>query len=125
MDASLPLLLCAAHSFGFALFHAGFWRLFDWPHSLREAGRANRAILQIANACLIYLFSAVGLLCLLQAQALQHTPLGRALLLGMAGFWLLRLALQFVWLRLNHPLVHGLSLLFAAGAALFVWAAYG
>ena len=55
--------------------------------------------------------------------ALAGTPLGRAFLLGMSGFWALRLATQFVWLRVNHPLVHALSLAFALGAIVFALAA--
>ncbi len=113
------LFLCAAHSFGFALFHLGFWRLFDWPRTLQATTLPNRAILQIANVQLVWVFTGVGLLCLLFPDDLAGTPLGRALLAGMSAFWLVRLAGQFVWLRLHHPLVHVLSLLFALGAVLF------
>lgn len=113
------LLLCALHSYGFALFHAGFWRLFGWPRSLRGTSAANRAILQIANVQLIWVFAGIGTLCLLYPGALAGTPLGRAVLAGMAVFWAVRLVGQFVWLRINHPLVHGLTVLFALGAVLF------
>lgn len=113
------LFLCAAHSFGFALFHLGFWRLFDWPRTLQATTLPNRAILQIANVQLVWVFTGVGLLCVLFPDDLAGTPLGRALLAGMSAFWLVRLAGQVVWLRLHHPLVHVLSLLFALGAVLF------
>ena len=59
------LLLCAAHSFGFALFHLGFWKLFAWPRTLRDTTAANRAILQIANVQLVWVFLMVGTLFLL------------------------------------------------------------
>ena len=65
------------------------------------------------------MFAGVGLLCLLFPGELADTPLGRALLGGMAAFWLIRLAGQFIWLRVHHPLVHALSVLFAIGAMLF------
>jgi hypothetical protein len=39
--------------------------------------------------------------------------------MGMAGFWVLRLIGQFIWLRINHPMVHVLTVLFALGAILF------
>ena len=52
-------------------------------------------------------------------DALIHSALGRALMLDMSGFWVLRLIQQFVFLRVDHPLVHLLSMLFALGAALF------
>lgn len=113
------LLFCALHSFGFALFHAGFWQLFGWPRTLENTTRPNRAVLQIANLQLIWVFTGVGLLCLLFPDELAYTPLGRALLLGMSAFWLIRLGAQFIWLRVHHPLVHALSALFAIGALLF------
>ena len=121
MPVQTILLLCALHSFGFALFHLGFWRLFGWPRTLEGTTRANRAILQIANLQLVWVFAAVGLLCLLHPAELASTALGRAVLGGMCAFWLLRLANQFIWLRIHHPLVHVLSVLFACGAALFAW----
>jgi len=110
---------CGVHSAAFALFHLGFWRLFDWPRSLQATTRPNRAIVQIANAQLVWVFGGVALLCFAMPEALATTPLGRAVLAGMAVFWWLRLVLQFVWLRVHHPLVHGLSVAFVVGAMLF------
>ncbi len=124
MSSATLLLLCAAHSFGFALFHLAFWQLFGWPRTLQATTLPNRAILQIANVQLVWVFTGIGLLCLLFPGELAGTPLGRALLGGMAAFWLVRLAGQFVWLRLHHPLVHALSALFAIGALLFAAALF-
>ena len=115
----LLLQLCAAHSFGFALFHLGFWRLFGWPRTLQDTTPPNGAILQIANAQLVWVFAGIGLLCVLYPDDLAGTPLGRAVLAGMAIFWLLRVLGQFVWLRVRHPLVHVLTVLFVVGAVLF------
>ena len=114
---------CGLHSAAFALFHLAFWRLFDWPRSLQATTRPNRAILQIANAQLVWVFAGIALLCFAMPAQLATTPLGHALLAGMAVFWWLRLALQFVWLRLPHPLVQALSVLFVIGALLFSVAA--
>ena len=117
MDAML--LACALHSFAFAVFHLAFWKLFRWPETLQGTTLANRAIIQIANVQLVWVFLLVGALCLLFPDELATTPLGRALLAGMSLFWLIRLAGQFVWLRENHWLAHLLSVLFALGAVLF------
>ena len=113
------LLLCAAHSFGFALFHLGFWKLFGWPRTLQDTTVANRAILQIANLQLVWVFLVAGALCLRFPAELATTPLGRAFLVAMSGFWVLRLIGQSIWLRINHPMVHVLTALFALGAVLF------
>nr|WP_255493032.1 hypothetical protein [Luteimonas sp. RC10] len=93
----------------FAVFHLAFWRLFGWPRTLQTTTIANRAILQIANAQLVLVFAGVAWLCLAMSDVLA----------GMAAFWWLRLTLQFVWLRVHHRLVHGLSALFLLGALMF------
>jgi hypothetical protein len=119
MTNDTVLLLCGVHSLGFAAFHIGFWRLFGWPKTLESTTLANRAILQIANVLLIGIFLGMAALCLLLPNDILGTPLGHVMLSAMSGFWLVRLALQFVFLRVNHPLVHALSILFALGAVLF------
>ena len=119
MSTQTLLLLCALHSFGFAAFHLAFWRLFDWPRSLRDTTRPNRAIVQIATLQLAWVFVAVGLACLLYPDEMTRTGPGRAILAGMALFWAIRCVAQLVWLRINHPLVHTLSALFALGVLLF------
>lgn len=117
------IFACGIHSVAFALFHLGFWRLFDWPRTLQGTTRPNRAILQIANAQLVWVFTGIALLCFAMPEALADSALGRAVLGGMAVFWWLRLVLQCVWLRVHHPLVHGLSVAFAVGAVMFTVAA--
>lgn len=113
------LALCALHSAGFGVFHLAFWKLFDWPRSLATAGRVNSAIIQIANLRLAYVFFGIAALCLAYPEALRGTPLGRALLAGMALFWLCRIVEQWLFLRIHHFAVHALTALFALGAVLF------
>lgn len=113
------IFLCGLHSLGFALFHLGFWKLFDWKHELRKIGPPTRAIVQILNLRLIYVFAGIAAICFVFPSQLHATPLGRALLLFMSLFWLGRVVEQFVFLRLNHPLVHVLTALFVLGMVLF------
>ena len=123
MSDSVLLALCAAHSFALAAFHLMFWRLFRWREELPRMSVANRAILPILNLRLTYVFLGVGALCIAFPRELVGTALGRAVMLGMAGFWLGRLIEQFVFLRVDHPAVHALSAVFALGAGLFAWPA--
>ncbi|MBM7093101.1 hypothetical protein JTP67_32280, partial [Streptomyces sp. S12] len=58
-------------------------------------------------------------LCFLFAEELHSTALGRAVLLGMSLFWVGRTIEQFVFLRINRPMVHVLTALFVLGAVLF------
>lgn len=119
MDPKLFVWLGGVHSLAFAIFHAGFWKLFGWRQTLRTATVADRAILQILNLRLIYVLLGVGVLCLAFTDDLLHTGLGRALLLGMSLFWVGRTIEQFVFLRINRPFVHVLTVLFVIGALLF------
>ncbi len=119
MSAEAWILLGGLHSLGFALFHLAFWKLFRWPQSLQAAGVANRTIIQIANLRLVYVFLGVAALCFLFPQELAGTPLGRALLFGMSGFWIGRTIEQFVFLRSGTAMVHVLTGLFVLGAVLF------
>ncbi|WP_182334969.1 hypothetical protein [Stenotrophomonas acidaminiphila] len=116
--AELLVRLGGVHSLGFAAFHLAFWRLFDWKRDLAGNSRANRAIMQILNLRLVYVFLGMGALALAFGRELPATPLGRALLGFMALFWVGRMLEQFVFLRIHDWRVHLLSALFALGAAL-------
>ncbi|MEF3082775.1 hypothetical protein V3391_11225 [Luteimonas sp. SMYT11W] len=56
------------------MFHLGLWLLFDWPRTLQPTTRANRAIVQIANAQLVWVFGAVALRCFLMPGDLDIIP---------------------------------------------------
>ncbi len=111
--------LAGVHSLGFALFHLGFWKLFRWKDELARVGFATRAITQILNLRLIYLFLGIGAACFAFTGELQDSGLGRAVLAFMALFWIGRTIEQFVFLRRHHWLLHLLTALFVLGALLF------
>ena len=113
------IFLGGVHSLAFAIFHAGFWKLFDWPRDLRGSRVATRAVVQILNLRLIYVFLGIAALCFAFPGELAGTALGRALLAGMSLFWVGRTIEQFVFLPYNTPLVHGLTASFIVGAGLF------
>jgi hypothetical protein len=119
MSRDLLVQLCGLHSFVFALFHSGFWKLFDWKRDLQRTSMATRAITQILNLRLIYFFAGIGVLCFAFTDELHSTALGRGLLLFMSLFWVGRTIEQFVFLRVNKPLVHVLTASFVIGAVLF------
>ena len=118
MDHTM-LFLCGAFCLGMAIFHFRFPVLFDWKNELPKMSVANRAILQIANRRLIYFFLLVSGMCFLFPDELSTTPLGRFFMIGMSIFWLSRFVEQFVYVRIDHRLVHLLTYLFLIGAILF------
>ena len=113
--------LCGIHSLGFAIFHILFWRIFRWPVELQKVSVPTRAMIQIFNLRLIYLFAGVAALCFYFQDELVTTPLGKAIMLGMSLFWLGRLIEQFIFLRYHSWMVHLLSVMFGVGAVLFAW----
>ena len=121
MDMDVVVWLCGVHSLAFALFHLGFWKLFDWPRDLRGTSVATRAVTQILNLRLIYVFFAVAAACFFLPDDLLDTTLGRCLLGAMSLFWVGRLIEQAIFLRFNKTMLHVLSVLFALGAVLFAW----
>ena len=113
------LRLGGLHCLGFALFHLAFWRLFGWKHELAKLSPANRAIMQILNLRLVYVFLGMGALSLAFSDELLDTRLGHVILAFMALFWLGRSIEQLVFLRINDWRVHLLTALFVLGAVLY------
>lgn len=113
------IFLCGMHSLAFGLFHLCFPLIFKWKTTLKNTTLANRAILNIENGLLTYLFLAVAALCFIAPAEMLTTRLGFYTLLFMAGLWIIRCIQQFIWLRINRPAVHVLTLLFITGAILF------
>lgn len=124
MTADVAILLLGWHGLGFALFHLAFWKLFAWPRTLQSTTRPNRAIIQILNLRLTWVFFGMAAACFVLPGELLGSRLGQGILGFIALFWLGRLIEQFVFLRIHHWLVHSLTLLFVSGLALPLWALY-
>lgn len=113
------IYLCGIYALAFAVFHAFFWKLFDWKNDLKKITIANRAIIQIANLRLIYIFLGIAAMCFIFPKDLLSTRLGNAFLLGIAIFWIGRTIEQYVFLNLKNRMLNILTALFILGAVLF------
>ena len=120
VEKSTIIYLCGLHSVLFAIFHASFWKLFNWSSALKSIGKENRAIMQILNLRLIYLFLFTAFLCFVFTKDLYSTSVGKAFMIGMSIFWMGRTLEQFIFLRFNHRLIHLLTFLFITGIIIFV-----
>ncbi len=119
MNDEVMIFLCGIYAVGFAIFHCFFWKLFDWKNDLNHLRPYNKAIMQIANIRLIYFFLFVAAVCFIFPLELLTTRLGNFFLGAMSVFWLGRTVEQFVFLRINHPMVHLLTYIFILGAVMF------
>ena len=105
----------------FAVFHILFWRLFFWTNTLAASGRINAAITQTLNLVLIYVFVAYGAaLIWVVSDAGKSTSI---LLAAGAGFWGLRLAVQFALFPLGHWASVVVTIGFAVALVVHAWAA--
>ena len=118
MDDTM-IFLCGLYSLGFAIFHSQFRRLFDWKQELPKLSTANKAIMQIANLRLIYFFLFVSAVCFIFPRELATTTFGHFFMMGISLFWLGRTIEQFIFLKVDHPMVHLLTYLFILGAIMF------
>ena len=109
------LILCGLYNIAFAIFHLLFWKIFDWKEDLKNNSIANRAIIQILNIRLIYIFILMGLIYLFFSEQLMNSTLGKFILVGFFGFWLGRTIEQFIFLRLKSRFVHILTTVFILG----------
>lgn len=118
--STILLTACGVYSLGFAVFHAYFWRLFRWKDQLYLLHPGNRAIVQILNLRLIYVFVCMAAGCFFYQTELVETRLGHAMLAACSLFWVGRTIEQFIYLRrIYHWVVHLLTALFILGALLF------
>ncbi len=115
----IMIFICGVYCLGIGIFHTQFWRLFDWKNDLIKLQASNKAIIQISNMRLIYFFLFVAAICFIFPHELLNTTLGHFFLGGMSIFWLGRTIEQFIFLRVDHPMVHLLTYLFFLGTILF------
>jgi len=113
------LLMCGLYNIGFALFHFGFWKIFEWNKDLKKLSFANKAIMQILNIQICYYFLFTAFICFAFPNELLTTKLGNWFLIGCSLFWLIRTLQQFVFLRANHYKIHILTFIFLIGTVLF------
>ncbi|HEX2936678.1 MAG TPA: hypothetical protein VHO72_15085 [Bacteroidales bacterium] len=112
------LLVCGFYNLVFAGFHIMFWKFFKWKEDLQKNSAGNRAIMQILNIRLIYIFLLIGFIYLLLPEQLIETSLGRVLQIGILGFWVGRTIEQFIFLRIKSKMVNILTIVFIAGVIL-------
>jgi hypothetical protein len=93
------VLAASAYHVALGVFHVAFWKLFRWREDLPRLTPVNRGVLQVLNIMACYVFFAVALLQGLNPEAWTAGAPGRAGLVAVAGFWLLRAALQPIFWR--------------------------
>ena len=96
MTITLHLRIVGLMLIGLAIMGLFLPRKFNWREEAQHLSLLNRQILYVHNAFIILLllmFAGLALLC--THALLDPHPVARAVLGGIAGFWLLRLIIQW------------------------------
>jgi hypothetical protein len=121
MDSYVVIKIGGLYQLAFLIFHAMFWKLFKWNHELPKLDHINGAVMQVLNLCLMFYFLVFGYVSLFHTSELTTSGMGRALLLFMALFWLVRAIEQLVFFSAKRPLSLAMFLLFLLGFGLYAY----
>ena len=120
MNDSQILFAGGIYHLALAVFHIFFWRIFHWKEDLASLTRVNRAIVQILNLCLTFVFFAAAYISFFHAAELLFAPLGRTILASIALFWVFRSILQVVFFGARHRLSILFIVIFLVGIVLYL-----
>lgn len=119
MQTSTWLYAAAGYDLALAAFHLAFWRLFRWKEELPKLHPVNRGVMQVLNLMLAAFLLLMAVVLVLNAAEIMTTRLGRLLLAGLVGCWILRAILQpLFWKEASKATNVALIGLFMLGAGL-------
>lgn len=118
MDETL-LVIGGIYNLLFAVFHLLFWKIFDWKRDLASLTAVNRAIIQVLNLCLTFVFIIFGIISLLYPEQMLGTNLGQTLTGLIAVFWFLRVIEQIIFFKLENWISWTFLIVFLIGTGLY------
>jgi hypothetical protein len=114
------LFIGGIFNLGFVVFHLLFWRLFRWKQDLALLTPINRAVMQILNLCLTFMFVVMAYVSFFHATELIATNLGKTLLILFSIFWFLRMIEQVIFFGIQHRASLALTLIFLGGSVIYL-----
>ena len=102
MSNNVVLFAGGLFHFAFFVFHLFFWKLLDWKNDLASLTHTNRAVIQIFNLCLMFVFLMFAYISFFHTSELLSSSLGRSLLVLIAALWGFRAILQIVFFGLRN-----------------------
>jgi len=121
MSAKSVILAGGIYHVAGAIYHLMFWKLFRWKEDLASLSIINRAVMQILNLCLTFVFLIFAYISIFHAAELLTTRIGKVLLLLIAMFWFLRAIEQIVFFGLKKKRSMALFVVFVMGALIYLY----
>jgi hypothetical protein len=78
-----------------ALVHIAFPRYFDWKGDFKDCSLINKQMMYVHAFFVAVTVFLMGMICLICAEDIVHTRLGKRVSFGLFIFWALRLVIQF------------------------------
>jgi hypothetical protein len=119
MNSETLIVIGGLYNLVLAVFHLLFWKLFNWKRDLATLTPLNRAVVQILNLCLTFVFLVFAYISYFHANELLHSKLGRSLLALIATFWFLRAIEQIIFFGLRRKASIAFLILFLIGTGLY------
>ncbi len=111
MKSSTCLKIAGGFSFFFFLFHIPFYWVFNWKESLSCLSADNWAIVMCFNIITITLLFFMAYVSLIQAADIIGTQLGKSFLAFSTGFYLFRIAAEFIFFDEPNRIISAVILL--------------
>lgn len=80
-----------------SLFHLSFWHLFNWQEELPKLSEENSGIMQLFTIGFVCLLLSFGVIFIVFRAEIAYTKLGKALLLTLSFFFLVRTIGEFIF----------------------------
>ncbi|NQV19423.1 MAG: hypothetical protein HQ534_12890 [Armatimonadetes bacterium] len=96
------LFIGGFYNLAFAVFHILFWKIFKWKRSLRRLLPMDRAIMQVLNIRLIYIFFVFAYVSIFHQEGLISTQLGKVFIIIISLFWFMRAIEQIIFFGLKN-----------------------
>jgi len=103
------------------IFHFLFWKLFKWKKDLASLTFINRAVMQVLNLSLTFVFLIFAYISLFHTQELLSTNLGNTLLLLISIFWFLRAIEQIKFFGLKNKTSIIFFVFFLLGSIIYLY----
>jgi len=96
------LFIGGLYNLAFAVFHIMFWKIFKWKRNLRRLLPMDRAIMQVLNIRLIYIFFVFAYISIFHQEDLISTQLGKVFIIVISLFWFIRAIEQIIFFGLKN-----------------------
>lgn len=121
MNSDTLIILGGIFNLLIAIFHLSFWRIFNWNQDLKSLRFVNRAVMQILNLCLTFVFFIFAYLSFTYTYDLLITRLGHSILISISVFWFLRAFMQVVFFGLKNRISVLFFVLFLIGGIIYIY----